>query len=71
MWTENHHDYVPAQNLKVGDTFLDGKGATLRLDSLVIKPYTTLTVYNFEVNNLHNYYVGTQELWLVVRQDDI
>jgi hypothetical protein len=53
---------VAAQDLKVGDTFLDGKGATLRLDSLVIKPDTTLTVYNFEVENLHNYYVGTQEV---------
>jgi hypothetical protein len=52
---------VAAQDLKVGDTFLDGKGATLRLDSLVIKPDTTLTVYNFEVENLH-YYVGTQEV---------
>ena len=38
------------------------KGATLRLDSLAIKPDTTLTVYNFEVNDLHNYYVGTQEV---------
>jgi hypothetical protein len=62
VWTENHRDYVAAQNLKVGDTFLDGKGATLRLDSLVVKPDTTLTVYNFEVENLHNYYVGTQEV---------
>ncbi len=62
VWTENHHDYVPAQDLKVGDTFLDGKGATLRLDSVAIKPDTTLTVYNFEVNDLHNYYVGTQEV---------
>ena len=62
VWTENHHDYVAAQNLKVGDTFLDGNGATLRLDSLVVKPDTTLTVYNFEVENLHNYYVGTQEV---------
>ena len=62
VWTENHHDYVPAQDLKVGDTLLDGKGATLRLDSLAIKVDTTLTVYNFEVNNLHNYYVGTQEV---------
>ncbi|MDZ7898694.1 MAG: polymorphic toxin-type HINT domain-containing protein [Arcicella sp.] len=62
VWTENHHDYVAAQDLKVGDTFLDGKGATLRLDSLVVKPDTTLTVYNFEVENLHNYYVGTQEV---------
>jgi hypothetical protein len=62
IWTENYHDYVAAQDLKVGDTFLDGKGATLRLDSLTIKPDTTLTVYNFEVNDLHNYYVGTQEV---------
>ncbi|MDZ7896469.1 MAG: polymorphic toxin-type HINT domain-containing protein [Arcicella sp.] len=62
VWTENHHDYVAAQDLKVGDTFLDGKGAILRLDSLVVKPDTTLTVYNFEVENLHNYYVGTQEV---------
>lgn len=62
VWTENHHDYVPAQDLKVGDTFLDGKGAPIRLDSLAIKPDTTLTVYNFEVNDLHNYYVGTQEV---------
>ncbi|MDZ7900421.1 MAG: polymorphic toxin-type HINT domain-containing protein [Arcicella sp.] len=62
VWTENHHDYVAAQDLKVGDTFLDGKGAILRLDSLVVKPDTTLTVYNFEVENLHNYYVGTQQV---------
>jgi Pretoxin HINT domain len=62
VWTENHHDYVPAQDLKVGDTFLDGKGAPIRLDSLAIKPDTTLTVYNFEVNDLHNYYVGRQEV---------
>ena len=26
VWTENHHDYVAAQDLKVGDVFLDGKG---------------------------------------------
>ena len=62
VWTGNHHDYVAAQDLKVGDTFLDGKGASLRLDSLAIKVDTTLTVYNFEVNDLHNYYVGTQEV---------
>ena len=62
VWTENHHDYIAAQDLKVGDTFLDGKGAILHLDSLAIKPDTTLTVYNFEVNDFHNYYVGTQEV---------
>ena len=62
VWTENHHDYITAQNLTTGDILLDGKGATLRLDSLVVKPDTTLTVYNFEVENLHNYYVGTQEV---------
>ena len=62
VWTENHHDYVAAQDLKVGDTFRDANGSTLRLDSLAIKPDTTLTVYNFEVNDLHNYYVGKQEV---------
>lgn len=62
VWTENHHDCVAAQDLKVGDTFRDANGSTLRLDSLAIKPDTTLTVYNFEVNDLHNYYVGTQEV---------
>jgi Pretoxin HINT domain len=62
VWTENHQDYVAAQDLKVGDTFRDANGSTLRLDSLAIKPDTTLTVYNFEVNDLHNYYVGTQEV---------
>ena len=59
---ENHHNYVAAQNLKIGDILLDGKGVTLRLDSFVVEPDTTLTVYNFEVENLHNYYVGTQEV---------
>jgi hypothetical protein len=56
VWTENHHDYVTAQELKVGDTFHDANGSTLCLDSLAIKPDTTLTVYNFEVNvgTLHN-----------------
>ena len=62
VWTENHNDYVAAQDLKIGDIFLDGKGVGLRLDSLVIKLDTTLTVYNFGVNDLHNYYVGTQEV---------
>jgi hypothetical protein len=46
----------------VGDTFRNANGSTLRLNSLAIKPDTTLTVYNFEVNDIHNYYVGTQEV---------
>jgi hypothetical protein len=41
VWTENHHDYLPAQDLRVGDTFNDANGSTLRLDSLTIKPDTT------------------------------
>lgn len=62
VWTENHHDYVLSQDLRVGDTFRNANGSTLRLNSLAIKPDTTLTVYNFEVNDIHNYYVGTQEV---------
>lgn len=49
--------YIPAEELNLGDTLLTKSGELLILDSLV-RIDTTLTVYNFEVEGLHNYLVG-------------
>jgi len=58
--------YQEIQNLESGDTLYDFKGG-LHLVESVETFDTTLTVYNFEVENAHNYYAG--ELGLLVHND--
>ncbi|MDF1549177.1 MAG: polymorphic toxin-type HINT domain-containing protein, partial [Bacteroidales bacterium] len=50
--------WKPALSLKEGDEVLNYKGLWVKVDSIAVKD-TTCTVYNFEVEGNHNYYVGT------------
>ena len=50
--------WKPALSLKEGDEVLNYHGNWTKIDSIAVKD-TTCTVYNFEVEGNHNYYVGT------------
>ena len=50
-------DWIPAQELKVTDLVHFSDGSLHKIDEIHIQ-IKTLTVYNFEVSNNHNYYVG-------------
>jgi hypothetical protein len=52
-----NNTYKPAKDLVVGDTLLTYTGKTLVVGRISTKD-TTLSVYNFEVQDTHNYLVG-------------
>ena len=59
--------FMEAQALKPGDTFVlaNGKTATLTLISAErAPPGKTTTVYNFEVEDFHTYFVGEAKVWV-------
>jgi hypothetical protein len=65
--TSEHPFYTPDRgwvesgNLKVGDKLLQRTGQTIIVSSITHQQ-TTTTVYNFSVENDHNYYVGASSL---------
>jgi Pretoxin HINT domain/Fibronectin type III domain len=65
--TPEHPFYVPtkgwlyASALHKGIKVLTLAGALLTIDSVAVKD-TSATVYNFEVEELHNYYVGASKI---------
>ena len=63
LWATPNHpfwfdgQYVEAENLKSGDTLWAVDGSALVLENKFTKD-TTVRVYNFTVEDNHNYYVG-------------
>jgi RHS repeat-associated protein len=53
--------WVEARLLRAGDVLLGEEGALIRLDAVAWEEVAT-TVYNFEVEGLHNYFVGEEEI---------
>ena len=58
---KNKRKWIPASDLKVGDLVLLANGELQEISKIdtEVKP---LTVYNFEVSNTHNYYVGENQI---------
>ena len=63
LWATPNHpfwfdgQYIEAENLKAGDTLWAVDGSALVLENKFTKD-TTVQVYNFTVEDNHNYYVG-------------
>lgn len=54
--------WVDAEQLSFGDRLITAFGEVITIESVMCyNRDTPLTVYNFEVENLHTYYVGSQE----------
>ena len=53
--------WVEARDLQPGDLLQSMDGAMLRLDD-VEREQRTIRVYNFEVRDLHSYFVGTEQV---------
>nr|WP_244265134.1 polymorphic toxin-type HINT domain-containing protein [Leptospira alexanderi] len=49
--------WVPAKDLRSGEASVLSNEKTLEIESITISERTT-TVYNFEVEDAHSYYVG-------------
>ena len=61
----NHRGFVNAGELKVEDKLLDSNGNILLIEKIEVeltdKP---TTVYNFQVEDFHTYYVGENGVWV-------
>lgn len=57
----NTIDWIEASNLKVGDLVFLANGTWTKILDILID-IETRYVYNFEVSNNHNYYVGTNRI---------
>jgi Pretoxin HINT domain len=55
--------WVDAQDLREGEPVLSGWGGDLRVSGVEPLP-TTDTVYNFEVEHTHTYFVGREAAWV-------
>ena len=55
MWINN--GWKKVNNLRVGDKLLHLDGSNVEIESIEIKQETS-TVYNFEVDNVHNYFAN-------------
>jgi len=55
------HQWIPAEELQVGDLVLFADGTWHTIDKIDIQ-FKFETVYNFEVSNNHNYYVGKNRI---------
>ena len=55
MWVNN--DWKKVNNLQVGDKLLHLDGSNVEIESIEVKQETS-TVYNFEVDNVHNYFAN-------------
>ena len=55
MWVNN--DWKKVNNLRVGDKLLHLDGSNVEIESIEVKQETS-TVYNFEVDNVHNYFAN-------------
>ncbi|GAC44375.1 polymorphic toxin-type HINT domain-containing protein, partial [Paenibacillus popilliae] len=54
--------WVEARHLKVGDLLQSPEGMPYLIDRIEIKN-NSLPVYNFEVEEVHNYFVTESEIW--------
>jgi DNA/RNA non-specific endonuclease/Pretoxin HINT domain len=59
IWSESKQKYIAAKNFHAGDLLLSADAKPIKIDSL-INLDKSVTVYNFGVENLHNYFVGEQ-----------
>ena len=57
----NKKEWIQASELKVGDLVLFADGTLHRISKIKTR-LRILTVYNFEVSNNHNYYVGKNQI---------
>ena len=59
--TNNGHDWVAAENLKVGDVVMDVSGKYYNIEKITSEDIVQ-TVYNLEVKDNHNYYVTESKI---------
>ncbi len=57
----NYYDWIPASDLQIHDKVLFANGTWHEINEININLQFT-TVYNFEVANNHNYYVGKNQI---------
>ncbi|MFZ2165674.1 MAG: Hint domain-containing protein [Propionibacteriaceae bacterium] len=67
FWVDGQ-GWTPANRLKTGDNLRQSDGRPVRVGS-VQATGKTATVYNFEVEGLHNYYVQAGDTWVLVHND--
>lgn len=61
----NNRGFVNAGELKVGDELLDSDGEVLFVENYTVELTKDLiTVYNFQVEDFHTYYVGECGVWV-------
>ena len=58
IWSQSQNAYVPAGSLRVGELFHTRNGGTARLEAISRPRYGLVKLYNFEVEEFHNYFVG-------------
>ncbi|TGK43545.1 TIGR04388 family protein [Leptospira andrefontaineae] len=56
-------EWVDAKDLNIGDIVFTADGNTLEVSDLQIEKQIT-TVYNFEVEDFHSYFVGDSGIWV-------
>lgn len=57
----NNFEWICAYNLIIGDNVLFADGTWHKIDNIT-KEFDKVNVYNFEVSNNHNYYVGQNRI---------
>jgi hypothetical protein len=62
FWVVEENGWVMAQDLLVGDHFVDVNGNLLEIERIVKKKEIS-RVYNFKVSDNHNYYVSNLGIW--------
>jgi len=58
-----HKGFTPAGELGIGTSIVTRAGPSVKLTQVEVKRETA-TVYNFEVEDLHSYFVGQSGLWV-------
>ncbi len=64
----NNISYIAAEDLKIGDRVMYSDGIFHTINSISHKPIHTL-VYNINVSDNHNYYVGSDGILVHNRKD--
>jgi len=60
-----HRGWTAVKDLRAGDLLVEPDGATIAVESVRTTGQTS-TVYNFEVEGLHDYYVKVGSHWVLV-----
>ncbi len=58
FWVVNRSTWIPASQLRSGDTLLKSDGSTIVVEEISPPRHGEFTVYNLEVEGLHTYHAG-------------